>query len=330
MSDETTTTVETGQPAPSAAGSDVAAPDAGGGSETPPSAPAAEAEGGDATQEGAETAPSDGDGEKQPKPTVDKLTAWSQKLSRRKHRLDAREGRVSEREQQLSQREARANELEALLDSDPAELLEVIAKRRGKSRSEVYQDWMRREIQADAPMTRAEFERMERERTERSAAEQKQREESQRAEAEKTAQAQEAAFTPQANLYIRQELGTDKYPHLSAYDHNTVVNLAVGHVIRTFRQSGKELPLDEVLRDMETATRADYERMHAKRSAQAPHSERGNGAAPAAQPEARRRTVTNNDAAQRATQPDADEDLSDQALRSRAADVLRRANSGWR
>jgi hypothetical protein len=300
------------------------------------SPPASQAEGGGDIPDGEEKP--EGAEAKPPKPTVDKLTAWSEKLSRRKGRLDAREGRVvdreratEERERLAAEKEAKAAEVLTLLETDPDKLLDQIAKVKGVTKPAVYKSWMEKHLQENDPNERVT--RLEQQIAEDKAA---------RAEAQKQAAAN--AETNTINAYLRDtrpyvEKVLPEFEHLSAYAAENVWERATSFAISEWKRTGKEPPLDKVLQDMENATAAEYRRIEAARAsrlrgsdAQDPANSERAGADPSAKPETRKRSISNAHAATKAA-PDSEEDvlkLSDKELTRRAVEALRRADPRWR
>ncbi|MES2359932.1 MAG: hypothetical protein V4529_16455 [Gemmatimonadota bacterium] len=320
MSDETK--VQAGD----AAAESVAAPSAV--DESPQSAPAEG--GGDVVEtEGKEGEPA---AEAKPKPTVDKLTAWSEKLSRRKGRLDQREGRTVEKERELEQREAKAKEILALLDTDPDKLLDQVAKVRGVPKANVYKSWMERTLQENDPNERVT--RLEQTLAERDA--KAKADEEARAKAAEVTEKQTAISSYMAKTRPYVETVLPKYPHLAAYTPESVWQRATSIVISNFERTGQEIPLDKVLADLEANTAADYSRIEAHRQRgsgqQEPTNSERAGAVKSAQPETRKRSISNQDAASRATPGTVKDilEMSDKELTQLAVEELRRADSRWR
>lgn len=323
------TTEATETKASETAAEDVAAPSSE--HDSPQASP--EEGGGDSSEE--TTKP---EGEKKPEPPapdVKKLTAWSEKLSRRKGRLDERESKVVERERAVEERDAKAREILALLETDPDKLLDQVAKIKGTNRPAVYKSWMERTLQENDPNERVT--RLERQLQERDEAAKAKAEADAKAKVEANRAAMVTNYLEATKPYVQTVL--PKYEHLSAYTPESVWQRSTAIAIDHWRKTGQELPLDKVLQDMENATAADYKRIkEAEESrqrgsdAQEPtHSERA-GAGKSAQPETRKRGLTNAHAATRAS-PESEDDvlnLSEKELDRRAIEALRRADPRWR
>lgn len=257
-------------------------------------------------------------------PTVDKLTAWSQKLSRKKGRLDAREGRLADRERAIQERESRIQKDIELLDADPMSFLDKLAERHGTTRAKVYEQWMQTELRAGTPdekIARIEA-KLERDAEER----RKQAEGEQQKAKEQVVQ----QYARDVHAYIGHTLEKSGYDYLKPYGAQQVADRCLYLIMAEYNRTGREVPVDEALSYMNNATKAEYEKLRQREAAtQVPNSEQ-NGAVQSAQPASRKRAVTNAHAAAQASPADEDDDISDVALKRKAAEALRRSNTGWR
>ena len=261
-------------------------------------------------------------------PTKDKLTQWSVKLSRKKMRLDQREGRVVDRERAIQEREARIQRDMQLLESDPQSFLDRLAERHGKTRAKVYEEWMQSELRAGTPdekLARIEAE-MQKEREERVKLQQ--------AQEQRAAQENVQRFAQGVDTYVHRTLPTSQLDYLKPYPPRDVAARAFQLIMQELQHTGREVPLDEMLSRMNNATKAeqDLHRQHQERQrgAEQPANSEQNGAVQSAQPASRKRAITNTHAATKATPDDEDDDISDAALKRKAAEALRRSQTGWR
>ena len=289
-----------------------------------PPLPGADApEGGDPTTEPAK---------KEEPPSVDKLARWSQKLQRRNPKVETARAELAKqraeldaRAKQLEQTEARAKEAAELLESNPSELLDRLAKRNGTTVAEEYERWMHRVMTDNDPAKVAE--RTAERRVKEALAAEREAAAKQAAEAKAAGwEQQKQTFRVNTAAYVPNVLS--KYPAISAYGAQAVADRAVNFILETYEKTGVAHPLDDVLQALENGTRAEFERIQGVLGAKTQPPGQVNGAGKAASPAARQRGVTNGMTTELGSASGDDDDISDKALTAKAIAVARK--NGWR
>ncbi len=249
-------------------------------------------------------------------PSPADLAKWSQKLSRKEERHKAERAAFEQQKARVAELEALAkvldtdNEME-LLDFYRKSLFDRITTRMVDPEAVPLEDQVAQAIEAAR--------KKEQEKTQATLA--------------ASRHEQEKSFAYSAAQYIPGVLA-EKFPALAELDPKVVVNAAVNVSLERFR-AGQTVDLDKVLQEWNDAEKVRIEKTYSRlRPGDAqiqPNSERA-GAVEPAKPEPRKRTaISNAHAATRASPvPDDDALPDDRELNRRAAEALRRSNTGWR
>jgi hypothetical protein len=257
-------------------------------------------------------------------PDARKLTKWSQKLTRREERVKADR---AELEAAKKSHEADLQLAKAFESKKVKPLIEAYAKRHALTFEQAFNALTHEAVNPGVPTVE---EVVDARLTAKAEAEQKAAQERQ----EKHVQGQIYAFVQKANPYVREAM--EKHEYLATLEPDLVARVAIDTVVNTFLRTGQEISLDSVLTDMNAHEKTRVEKHLSRLRPGDPqvqaNSERENGAGQSAKLEARKRgspqTLNNSHAAQQATAPADDEDLSDKALTAKAVKALR-GIPGW-
>lgn len=256
-------------------------------------------------------------------PEERKLTKWSQKLTRREEKLKAERQAFEQQQQQ----HASQLELAKAFESKKVKpLIEAYARRHGLNFEQAYNALTHEAVNPDQPTVEEVVEQTVAKREE---ARQKAAQEAH----QRNVQAQIHEFAQRADPYVRAKMADHEY--LSELEPDLVAKVAIDTVVGNWLK-GQEIPLDDVLANMNAYEKSRVEKhLHRLRPGDSQvqaNSERENGAGQSAKHEARKRgspqTLNNSHAAQQATAPSDDDDLSDRALTAKAVKALR-GIPGW-
>jgi hypothetical protein len=256
--------------------------------------------------------------------SASKLGSWSKKLSHKQQRINAREGKLADRERALQEREQNAHKVLTLLETDPRELLDRLAERKGMTRKQVYEQWMQDELSSgtsEARVAKLEQE-LQRDREQRA---QQAKEAEQRATQENQQQ-----WVNDVQVYVHRTLPASEHAYLKRYPPERVAAKCTALILSELKRTGVEIPVVEMLSRMNRATKEEFELHSRQVEAVNPDPSQQNGAVEPAQPAPRKRAITNTIAATKATADDDEDDISDAALKRKSAEALRRSGTGWR
>lgn len=290
--------------------------------ESAPTTPAANAEPGGAAEaastpvEGAPAADPTPEAPKQETPSVDKLTKWSQKLTRREDKLKQQ---AAELERTKAEQAALVETAKLFENKQLKPIIETYAKKHNLSFEDAF-NALTREVVSPGEKTVDEIvdAKLEKER---------------QAQAVVAEQQKVQAFQQQGHAYITASLPQSPHDYLKAYDPAYIASFAMGVALEQYQKQGAHEPLDKILADMNTAEKKRYDLQRQREAALQvpPNPERESGAVEPAKHESRKRNGTqlnNSHAAQSPSNGAGKEDLSDKALAAAAAKALR-SIPGW-
>ncbi len=259
-------------------------------------------------------------------PSEAQLAKWSQKLNRREEKLKAQRIEFEAKQKSLDSELQLAKAFES---KKVKPLIEAYAKRQGLTFEQAYNALTHEAVNPDVPTVDEVVDA-------RIAAKEAERQQQFQQQQETAKRSQAEAFVKAAEPYVRSSDGIGKHEYLAALDPDVVVRVALETVVGTWWKTGKEIPLDQVLSDMNAYEKQRVDKHLSRLRPGDPqiqaNSERENGAGQSAKLETRKRgspqTLNNSHAAQQATAPSDDDDLSDKALTAKAVKALR-AIPGW-
>ncbi len=249
-------------------------------------------------------------------PNADKLTRWSQKLTRREEK-QARERAEFDKEKAAHAALVESGKLFENKQLRP--IIEAYAKKHGVSFEDSF-NALTREVVAPGEKTVDEIveEKLAKERQATAAANEQQKLEN---------------WQRQSHAYIGAKLPQSDLKYLKSYDKDYIAKFAVDVATAQYKQTGKHESLDKILADMNAAEEKRYN-LHRQLDGDSQitqNPERESGAVEPAKHESRKRNgsqLNNSHAAEKPSNGAGKEDLSDKALAAAAAKALR-SIPGW-